>query len=38
MAKFIRITQTGAVQGLFWSIHELQIFGPSKTALAANRR
>ena len=36
-AKFIRITQTGAVDGLFWSIHELQIFGPSKTALAANR-
>ena len=24
-AKFIRITQTGAVDGLFWSIHELQI-------------
>jgi mono/diheme cytochrome c family protein len=25
-AKFIRLTQTGAVKGLFWSIHELQIF------------
>jgi mono/diheme cytochrome c family protein/glucose/arabinose dehydrogenase len=25
-AKFIRITQTGAVQGLFWSIHDLQVF------------
>ena len=25
-ARFIRITQTGAVSGLFWSIHELQIF------------
>ena len=25
-AKFIKITQTGSVNGLFWSIHELQIF------------
>jgi mono/diheme cytochrome c family protein/glucose/arabinose dehydrogenase len=25
-AKFIRITQTGAVNGLFWSIHELNVF------------
>ncbi len=25
-AKFIRITQTGSVNGLFWSIHEMQIF------------
>jgi hypothetical protein len=25
-AKFIRITQTGAVNGLFWSIHELDIY------------
>jgi mono/diheme cytochrome c family protein/glucose/arabinose dehydrogenase len=25
-AKFIRITQTGSVGGLFWSIHELQVF------------
>ena len=25
-AKFIRVTQTGSVNGLFWSIHELQIF------------
>ncbi len=25
-AKFIRITQTGSVSGLFWSIHELQVF------------
>ncbi len=24
--KFIRITQTGSVGGLFWSIHEMQIF------------
>ena len=28
-AKFIKITQTGAVKGLFWSIHELQIFAAS---------
>lgn len=26
-AKFVRITQTGAVSGLFWSIHEIQIKG-----------
>ncbi len=25
-AKFIRVTQTGSVNGLFWSIHELKIF------------
>ncbi len=25
-AKFIRLTQTGSVNGLFWSIHELQVF------------
>lgn len=24
--KFIKITQTGSVNGLFWSIHELQVF------------
>jgi len=28
-AKFIKITQTGSVGGLFWSIHELQIFAAS---------
>ncbi len=28
--KFIKITQTGAVNGLFWSIHELQIFAAKK--------
>ena len=27
-AKFIRITQTGAVDGLFWSIHEMQLLQP----------
>ncbi|MFT5471088.1 MAG: mono/diheme cytochrome c family protein/glucose/arabinose dehydrogenase [Verrucomicrobiales bacterium] len=26
-AKFVRITQTGSVGGLFWSIHEIEIFG-----------
>ena len=29
-AKFIRITQTGSVDGLFWSIHELEVFQPGK--------
>jgi mono/diheme cytochrome c family protein len=29
-AKFLRITQTGAVNGLFWSIHELQIKGKER--------
>jgi putative membrane-bound dehydrogenase-like protein len=27
-AKFIRITQTGSVDGLYWSIHELTIYTP----------
>jgi hypothetical protein len=33
--KFIRITQTGSVNGLYWSIHELAIYAPgvvSKTS------
>lgn len=36
-AKFIKITQTGSVGGLFWSIHELQILppAPKKEAVAA---
>jgi type 1 glutamine amidotransferase/mono/diheme cytochrome c family protein len=29
-AKFIRITQTGSVTGLFWSIHELHILPPAE--------
>lgn len=29
-AKFIRITQTGSVPGLFWSIHELQVLMPGQ--------
>ncbi len=28
--KFIRITQTGEVKGLFWSIHELDVLGAMK--------
>lgn len=35
-ARFVRITQTGSANGLFWSIHELQIFRPGDmTKLAA---
>lgn len=26
-AKFLRITQTGSVNGLYWSIHEIEIYG-----------
>ena len=26
-AKYIRITQTGRASGLYWSIHEMQIYG-----------
>jgi len=26
-AKYLKITQTGSVSGLFWSIHEIQIYG-----------
>jgi glucose/arabinose dehydrogenase/mono/diheme cytochrome c family protein len=36
--KFIRITQTGSVGGLYWSIHELAIYAPgvvSKTSAPA---
>jgi len=35
-ARFIRITQTGSVNGLFWSIHELQIFKPGAMARLAS--
>jgi hypothetical protein len=34
-AKFVRITQTGAVGGLFWSIHELNIFSSLGTPVAS---
>ena len=34
-ARFIRITQTGAVEGLFWSIHELQLLEPGRVTVAA---
>jgi len=30
-AKFIRITQTGAQKGTFWSIHEMQLIAPKST-------
>jgi len=29
-AKFLRITQTGHVDGLYWSIHELNLLAPRK--------
>ena len=35
-ARFVRITQTGSANGLFWSIHELQIFRPGDMAKLAN--
>lgn len=31
-AKFVRVTQTGSVNGLFWSIHELQVLQPPDPA------
>jgi hypothetical protein len=34
-AKFIRVTQTGSVKGLFWSIHELQVFAAPDAARTA---
>jgi len=33
--KFIRITQTGSVDGLFWSIHELSVYTPGVVAETA---
>ena len=35
-AKFIRVNQTGAVKGLFWSIHELHVFGAGSPVAAAD--
>lgn len=43
-ARFIRITQTGSVSGLWWSIHELNVYGtrlprtPTGLAVAAGNR
>jgi hypothetical protein len=37
-ARFVRITQTGAVQGLFWSIHELEIMAPPASRLTLSAR
>jgi mono/diheme cytochrome c family protein/glucose/arabinose dehydrogenase len=34
-ARFIRITQTGSAEGLFWSIHELQILKPPQPSAQA---
>ena len=34
-AKFIKITQTGSVNGLFWSIHDIQVFAAADAAKAA---
>ena len=34
-AKFIRLTQTGSVRGLFWSIHELSVYTPGIMTKAA---
>ena len=36
-AKFIRVTQTGAVDGLFWSIHELQVLAHAGTGRAGGK-
>lgn len=33
-ARFIRITQTGAVKGLFWSIHEVNVYSKTRKELA----
>jgi mono/diheme cytochrome c family protein len=33
--RFIRITQTGSVDGLFWSIHELNIYQPPLAVVGA---
>ena len=36
-AKFIRVTQTGSVNGLFWSIHELQVLASAGSGVAAGK-
>ncbi len=36
-AKFLRITQTGSVGGLFWSIHEIQLFAAGSPAPTTTR-
>jgi mono/diheme cytochrome c family protein/glucose/arabinose dehydrogenase len=36
-AKFVRITQTGAVNGLFWSVHELKLLAPGKPLTLAKK-
>ena len=32
-AKYLKITQTGLAPGLFWSIHEMQIYGKAAPKL-----
>ncbi|MGV3533866.1 MAG: DUF7133 domain-containing protein, partial [Chthoniobacteraceae bacterium] len=36
-AKFVKITQTGSVKGLYWSIHEMQITAPPAVQMASAR-
>ena len=36
--QFIRITQTGSVPGLYWSIHELQVFHPGQPISAGTAK
>jgi len=36
-AKFVKITQTGSVGGLYWSIHELQIFAVASGPKSASQ-
>ncbi len=36
-ARFIRVTQTGSVNGLFWSIHELQVLAASSAPQIGRR-
>ena len=37
-ARSVRITQTGSVNGLFWSIHELQLLQPAEAPLVLAAR
>ena len=35
-AKFVKITQTGAAKGNFWSVHELRVLKPAPSPVPAN--
>ncbi len=37
-AKFVRITQTGAQKGRYWSVHELQVFTPPLATQMASQK